>query len=144
MWDPETNKDSRTSSVAWAKHSLVEALSAIAPLSTPNTAFQITIPPSTIEPSPPQIPEQDPMQHELLQPYLGVQGLVLPKRITYRSLAKVKASMASKNSLKTTRSRSLARHRKRRLATSTSLRTSMTALSYKARVRASRRLQQPD
>jgi hypothetical protein len=39
MWDPETNKVSRTSSVAWAKHSLVEAPSAKAPPATPDTAF---------------------------------------------------------------------------------------------------------
>jgi hypothetical protein len=73
MWDPETNKVSRTSSVVWAKHSLVEAPSAIAPPATPDTGFQITIPPSNIESSPPQLPA--PMQHELLQPYLGGAGV---------------------------------------------------------------------
>jgi hypothetical protein len=73
MWDPETNKVSRTSSVVWAKHSLVEALSAIAPPATPDTGFQITIPPSNIESSPPQLPA--PMQHEPLQPYLGGAGV---------------------------------------------------------------------
>jgi hypothetical protein len=75
MWDPKTNKVSRTSSVAWAKHSLVEALSAKAPPATSDTAFQITIPLSTIESSPPRLPEQAPMQHELLQPYLGGAGV---------------------------------------------------------------------
>jgi hypothetical protein len=73
MWDPETNKVSRTSSVVWAKHSLVEAPSAIAPPATPDTGFQITIPPSNIESSPPQLPA--PMQHELLLPYLGGAGV---------------------------------------------------------------------
>jgi hypothetical protein len=71
MWDPETNKVSRTSSVAWAKHGLIEAPSAKAPPTTSDTAFQITIPISTIESSPPRLPEQASMQHELLQPYLG-------------------------------------------------------------------------
>jgi hypothetical protein len=77
MWDPETNKVSRTSSVAWAKHSLIEAPSAKAPPATPDTAFQITIPPSTIEPSAPQLPA--PMQHELLQQYLGGAGVPASK-----------------------------------------------------------------
>jgi hypothetical protein len=45
MWDPKTNKVSRTSSVAWAKHSLIKAPSAKAPPATSDTAFQITIPP---------------------------------------------------------------------------------------------------
>jgi hypothetical protein len=73
MWDPKTNKVSRTSSVVWAKHSLVKAPSAIAPPATPNTSFQITIPPSNIESSPPQLPAL--MQHELLQPYLAGAGV---------------------------------------------------------------------
>jgi hypothetical protein len=79
MWDPETNKVSCTSSVAWAKNSLVEALSTIAPPATPDTAFQIIIPPSTIKLSPPQKPKPAPMQHELLQPYLGGAGVSASK-----------------------------------------------------------------
>jgi hypothetical protein len=71
MWDPETNKVSRTSSVAWAKHGLIEAPSARTISAPPDTAFQITIPLSTIDSPPLQLPKHAPMQRELLQPYLG-------------------------------------------------------------------------
>jgi hypothetical protein len=40
MWDPETNKVSRTSSVAWAKHGLIEAPSVIAPPATPGACIE--------------------------------------------------------------------------------------------------------